>query len=118
MQNKTCFSHFLRSSQKFLCEEKGHEITYKVGPLPFITSFITPISRVSYNPSETHLFIRPFIGATFHSIYDWIVGAHLVMDLPFWALRPHQISILGMLGGSAPRTDGKWLITMVIVVVP
>ena len=45
--------------------------------------FITPISRVFVDPSETHLFIRPFIGMItcnpMDPMYNWFSGAHLVI---------------------------------------
>ena len=49
------------------------------GPLPVINRVITPISRVI-------TFTRLFIGAPFHSIYNNLLGAHLVGFLEFYCL--------------------------------
>ena len=52
----------------------GQGLLYKVGPLPAINEVIAPIDKVI--PSLP-IYVRPFVGAPFISIYNDRFGAHL-----------------------------------------
>ena len=57
---------------------------YKVGPYDRY-GVVTPISRVSHNPRQTHVFSAIYGGCKlFHSIYNWLLWPTLYMHPFFW----------------------------------